>query len=241
MASNKNFLYIQVYNEIKSNIDNGIWKEGSQIPTEHELMKEFNVSRDTIRKALSKLLQEGYIRRQAGKGTFIRSNKSRYKLTRLESFTEQMKARGLYPSSEIIEKSLIIPSKYIRSYLELEDNEEVYKIARLRLADSEPMSYEIAYIPRKLCPNMDEKIDNETSLYKLYEEEYNHEMEYGEVSIEAEIAPEKIAKILKLSSPSAILKMRSTVFLKNKKPLYFVEAYYIGEKYVFTANMPRNL
>lgn len=241
MASNKNFLYIQVYNEIKNNIDNGVWKEGSQIPTEHNLMKEFNVSRDTIRKALSKLLQEGYVRRQAGKGTFVRKNKSKYKLTRLESFTEQMKARGLHPSSEILDKSLIIPSKYIKSYLELEDNEEVYKIARLRNANLEPMSYEIAYIPKKLCPNIDEKIDNETSLYKLYEEEYNHEMEYGEVNLEAEIASKEIAKILKISSPSAILKMRSTVFLKGKIPLYFVEAYYIGDKYVFTANMPRNL
>lgn len=241
LKHNKRFLYLQVYETIKKNIENNIWPAGSQIPTEYELMEEFNVSRDTIRKSLSMLLQKGYIYRQAGKGTFVRQNKSYYKLTKLEGFTEQMKSRGLKPSSEVVDISCITPSDYIKSCLELDDNEKVYEIKRLRKANSEPMSYEIAYVSKKLCPDIDKKIDNNTSLYRLYEEEFNLEMDYGDVNLEAEIASEEISKMLNLNYPSAVLKMECLVYLKNKKPLYLVYAYYVGEKYVFSASMPRNL
>ena len=239
--SNKKFLYLQVYEAIKNNIDNNIWTAGSQIPTEYELMEEFQVSRDTIRKSLAILLQQGYIYKQAGKGTFVRQNKSDYKLTKLEGFSEQMKSRGLEPSSEILDITCIIPTDYIKKCLELDDNEEVYRIERLRKANLEPMSYEIAYVSKKLCPNIDKKIDNTTSLYHLYEEEFNFEMDYGDVNLEAEIASKQVSKILNLTFPSAVLKMSCIVYLKNKKPLYFVNAYYIGNKYVFSASMPRNL
>lgn len=241
MTSRKKFLYLQVYEEIKKNISNGFWSENSQIPTEHELMIEFDVSRDTIRKSLFKLLQEGYIYRQAGKGTFVRNNKSNYKLTILESFSEQMKSRGLHPSSEILDISCVIPSKYITKHLELRHNEEVYKITRIRKADNEPMAYEITYLSKNLCPKIDKKIKNDTSLYQLYEKEYKHKMKYGDVRLEAEIVTGDIAEILKISSNSPILKMQCTVYLESRKPLYYVEASYIGNKYVFSASMPRQL
>lgn len=234
-----NFLYIQIFNQFKENIENGIWEEGSQLPTEYELMKTYNVSRDTIRKSLHKLSQEGYVYRQAGKGTFVRNIKSRYKLTSLESFTEQMKNRGLVPSSELLSVTVETPSKRIKKYLELKDEEKIYKVERIRKADNEPMCYEITYITEKLCPDIDKFIDKETSLYRLYEEFYKLKLDYGDIFLEAENCTENLCKYLNIPKDSPILKMKCVVYLENKTPLYFVESFYIGEKYVFFASMPR--
>ena len=64
-------LYIQLYEIIKKKIENNEWVVGSQIPTEQELCKMFNVSRATVRTAVLELARHGFLNRQQGKGTFI--------------------------------------------------------------------------------------------------------------------------------------------------------------------------
>lgn len=239
LTEKNDFLYIQLFKRFKENIDNEIWIDDSQIPPEYELMKEYNVSRYTIRKALERLVEEGYIHRQAGKGTFVNSNKSRYKLTSLESFSEQMIDRGLTPSSQVLSIVLEKPSDRINDYLEIFDSENVYKIERLRLADNEPMCYETVYISETLCPGIDALVDNDVSLYKLYEEHYNLKLDYGNIYLEADICSKKHSQHLKIEPGSPLLKMKCVVYINTKKPLYFVESLYIGDNYVFFANMPR--
>lgn len=235
------FLYLQIYNEMKEKIESGEWKEGMKLPTEHELIDTFSVSRDTIRKALQKLTNDGYIYRQAGAGTFVKNIKSRYKLTVLESFSEQMISRDLAPSSEIIDISLGLPSQKIAKYLELKKHDKTYIVTRIRKADHEPMCYETAYVPEKNCPELDKKINQSTSLYKLYEDIYGLKIKYGDIFLEAEKCQVQIAEKLNIEKDSPMLKMNCIVYLENNKPLYFVETHYIGDKYVFFASMPRKL
>ncbi len=238
LMSNNNFLYIQLYDKFKDNIDNNIWTNGMQLPSEHDLAEKYNVSRYTIRKSLEKLEQERYISRQAGKGTFVNS-KSRYKLTSLESFSEQMINMDMIPSSKVIATTLEEPDDNVKHHLNLKDNEKAFRIDRLRLADGAPMCFEIAYVSRNLCPDIDIFVDNNTSLYKLYEEHYDLKLDYGNIYLEAMICPEEYIEPLQIPPNSAVLKMECVVYVDNKEPLYFVESYYIGNKYVFFASMPR--
>lgn len=64
-------LYIQLKNVLLDQIKSGIWKEKDQIPTELELMESYHLGRDTVRKAVSILVQEGYLIKRRGKGTFV--------------------------------------------------------------------------------------------------------------------------------------------------------------------------
>jgi len=235
------FLYLRVYEDIKEKILSGVWNEGMKLPPEYELMIIFEVSRDTIRKSLQKLSEDGYIYRQVGAGTFVKNIKSRYKLTVLESFTEQMNNRNLKPSSEIIEILLEKPEKEILHHLELKITDKVYKVVRLRKADNIPMSYEIAYIPYKTCPNLDSHIDENSSLYRIYEDFYGLKLKYGKIYLEAIKCENNMAQKLSIKPGDPILKMNCIVFLDNNKPLYFVESHYVGDKYMFFASMPREL
>ena len=102
MEKAKEARYRIIYKQLKEKIESGEYKQGHRLKTEKELQEEYGVSRDTIRRALSHLENEDYIVKKPALGTFVKHKKSDYQLSKMESFTEQMKSRGISPSSEII-------------------------------------------------------------------------------------------------------------------------------------------
>ena len=99
MTGKSGFLYRRVYEDLRERIESNSLKPGDRLKNEQELMVEYGVSRDTLRKALSKLEQEDYIFRRPHLGTFVKRPKSNYSLFKMKSFSEQMRERGITPSS----------------------------------------------------------------------------------------------------------------------------------------------
>ncbi|MEG2652224.1 MAG: UTRA domain-containing protein, partial [Ruthenibacterium sp.] len=91
----------------------------------------------------------------------------------------------------------------------------------------------------KLCPNLHTLIYEDTSLYNLYENHYGLKMGHISLSIEAELVRPEVQNALKLKANAPMLKMRSTMYLEDERPLYFVESNHIGGKYLFTTTIPR--
>jgi len=236
----KKFRYLTLYQDIKDKIEQKEFLPGEKLKTEKEYQEEYGVSRDTVRKAFGKLENEDYIVRKAAVGTFVKFKKSNYMLSSMESFTEQMRLRGIVPSSEFVSIELnIVTSRHISGELELEPGGKCYKITRIRKGDGEPMAYEIAYVPRKLCPDMQKHLDDHSSLYEIYENIYHHKMDSGKIRLEAELPSPVVQEGLKLAHDSPVLKMECTMVLEDGRPLYYVECYYSGEKYFFSVNLPR--
>lgn len=236
----KEFIYMQIYNDLKEKIESGQLKPGEKILPEYELIKEYSVSRDTLRKALGKLELDGYISRKAAKGTYVKHQKADYPLSRMESFSEQMRKRGAVPSSEILSIKLTdeMPDS-VRESLKAAKNDKVCIISRIRKADGQPMAYEVSYISLKVCPDIHTHVVDNTSLYEVYENIYGLKMNHGEISLEAELPTEKVQRLLKISNNEPVLKMSCGVTLDDGSPLYYVYGYYIGEKYRFTTTLPR--
>ena len=238
-----NFSYTRIYGELRQRIDSGELAPGSRMETEMELRQRYGVSRETIRHALSLLEAEGYITRRVSAGTFVREKKAQYAPARFhESFTEQMHRLGKVPSSEIrsIEILTDLPAQ-ASAALALQPGERVYRVKRVRLGDKIPMAYEISYIRQRLCPNLHTKLLEDTSLYRLYEEEYHLNMDSIEIKIEATMADSTVQKLLDLKNTSAVLKMTSLMHLSDGTPLYYVISYHAGDKYEYTTTMPRHL
>ena len=101
------------------------------------------------------------------------------------------------------------------------------------------MAYEIAYVPQKLCPDMQKYLDDRSSLYEIYETVYHYKLGNGKIRLEADLPSSMIQESLRLNHDSPVLKMECTTRLEDETPLYFVECYYIGEKYFFSAILPR--
>lgn len=235
------FLHQRIYIDLVSKIKNGTYSPGTKLPTEAELCEIYNVSRHTIRKSLEQLDQNGYIMKKSGSGTFIKYMKTDYTLSTLKSFSELSLLDNELAKSIILQVKKITPDKEIKKQLELRDSDMVYYVERIRLSGEQVMCFECTYIPANLCPNLEEKITPFTSLYDLYENVYNLEMDYGKINLEAINADKKTSEILGINLHDPLLVMRCTVYLTDKRPLYYVIAKYIGEKYNFTAILPRKI
>lgn len=234
----RKFLHEMAYDQIKTNIVQGIWADCTKLPTEYELMEQLKISRDTLRKALLKLAEEGYIYRKAGDGTFVRSSKSLYRLNALESFSEQMRARGMAPSSTVLGVELLEPPQPVAMEMQLRTGEKTYAVTRIRQADGRVMALESTYISASLCPGIDQKIDANASLYELYKNTYRLKIEHGDFRLQAKNCDAETAKVLGIRPGDAMLEMLCVVYAERNEPLYYVNCQYIGENYVFFAKIP---
>src|SRR5690606_5351457 len=137
------------------------------IPTEAELEERFGVSRITIRKAVEELVSEGLVVRQQGRGTFVQRPKLTHVLNSITSWTERLTALGFTPKTLETEADVVEAPKRIAQMLELGEGEEVVKLKRLRLANDEPISLMINYLPKRLVPDLAARIAGNESLYVL--------------------------------------------------------------------------
>jgi GntR family transcriptional regulator len=222
-------VYISISDDIKKKIIDGEYTPGTAIPSERKLCEEYNVSRMTIRQAVNTLVNEGYIYRIKGSGTFISEKKIEKNKQGLTSFTEDMIQRGMTPGSEIISFEKMFPSEVIANRLGIETYEGVFKIERVRLADGEPMAYETVYRPVKYSPELT-PVQLEGSIYKTLEEN-GLKVSYAEQSIEAVISIESTSKYLQIPLNSPLLLIKSISHLENNDVIQYTRSYYRADKY----------
>lgn len=166
-------LYRQIADHIRQKVDSGEWKVGFQIPTEQQLCEMFQVSRITVVKALERLVEEGILVREQGKGTFVSLPELSYESMELLSFTEEMKQKGKVPSTVILEKKCTVPSIRTQKRLKLKPDEQVWCFKRLMLADNVPIGIQTSYYAVNKFPDLIDKVVDNTSLYKVLQEEYD--------------------------------------------------------------------
>lgn len=130
--------------------------------SEREICKKYAVSRTTVREALDELEKNNYIYKVQGKGNFISPRVVEQDLIKVSSFTEEMKKRGKNPTSKLLNFEIMEANSKVSKKLNIEKNELVYKISRIRIADNIPMIYEMTYLPyerfKQLTKDMIEKI-----------------------------------------------------------------------------------
>ena len=96
-------LYLQIMEDLHEKIEEGLWHEGTMIPTEKSLCRQYGVSNITIREALKLLVKDGKLRRVPGKGTFVTKPKVEQKLDKFFSFTQWAKLNGIVPATRLIQ------------------------------------------------------------------------------------------------------------------------------------------
>ena len=120
---------------------------GDALPTESQLCERFGVSRMTARAGVARLVDQGLLYRTRGKGTFVAQPHVHRQAGRLRSFTQDMLARGLRPSSRILEIAQEAAPPDVAAALRLPDGARVILIRRERLADERPMALERTLLP----------------------------------------------------------------------------------------------
>ncbi|WP_257347910.1 GntR family transcriptional regulator [Pseudalkalibacillus decolorationis] len=233
-------IYVQIEQLLVSEIENGKYQRGDAIPSERELSESLEVSRMTVRQAINNLVSKGKLYREKGKGTFVSEQTLSYALKGLVSFTEDMKRRGLVPSTKLIsfEKMNHVPDPIINKLM-LSKNEAVYCLYRVRYADKEPMAVERAYLPVKLFSNLSED-SAQGSLYEFVRNEFKETIHRATQQIEAGLSTELESQHLGVQQNSPILIVKRTTYLSSGNPFEYVETVFRGEKYSFLVDVFRD-
>jgi len=117
-------------------------RPGARLPSDTDLVAEFGVSRMTARNAMSRLAEDGLIRREPGRGSFVTTPPTHRRTNRLMTFTQEMRRAGRVPSSRVLERGVRPASPIEAASLGLAPRQPVVHLRRLRQADGEPIALE---------------------------------------------------------------------------------------------------
>lgn len=154
MSNKKMPLYQKIMKNIQDYIKNQGLEHGDVIPTEKALSEKYQVSRVTIRKAISRLIEKEILYSIKGSGTYVAFPKFEHNLFKLQGFTEEMQPYHDSIKNKVIEFRLIKPNEEIQEILNLNKEEKVYNIKRIRKLNGEVLIIENAYIPFELFPDL---------------------------------------------------------------------------------------
>jgi GntR family transcriptional regulator len=231
-------LYHQLADKLKLMIDQQ-FASGDMLPSESELIARYHVSRNTVRQAVEILVQQGFVITRQGKGTYVASERNRYRLQQLVSFSEDMRRRGLHPDTRLLGLSRIVPPEKIFSELQLNDGDDTYEIRRLRLADGEPMALSTAYIPCALFPDLSGEAVASGSLFALIASHSLYKISYADRLIKPAVADAVQAELLQVALGGPLMLVEGPAFLENDQPVEYVITYYRGDRYEFSFHAVR--
>lgn len=230
-------IYYQIEAYLKQQIDAGELQPGESIPSEREFSERYNVSRMTVRQAITNLVNAGYLSRQKGRGTFVASKKITMALSGLTSFSEEIKHRGMRPFSRMLSFQIIPASKKIAHKLSIAISTPVYEMKRLRLADDEVLALETAYIPVTLLPHLTET----EAIGSIYEvaEQAGHRLKNATQTLEARSAGPEEADLLTIPTNAPVLLIDQRTYLENGDMFEYSRSLFRGDAYSFTVSMER--
>lgn len=231
-------LYYQIEEYLKQKIEEKEFEVGKMIPSERELSERFEVSRMTVRQAVTNLVNAGVLYREKGKGTYVAEKKIEQPLKGLTSFTEDMKRRGMTSSSLLLAFDVIEAPRDVRKKLDLSEEGKVYCIQRIRIADDKPMAIETTFMPQELLPHLTEDIVH-GSIYQYVEHDLGMAISQARQIIEARAADEEEAEYLNISPHSPVLHIERKSFLAQSVPFEIVKSTYRADRYKFITDIDR--
>lgn len=224
--------YHQLYEILRQNLIRGEWQPDDILPSEVELMERYSVSRITVRQALDELVNQGLIYRQRGRGTFVAHPTVEQGLTRIISFTEDMRQRGFTPGTEVLFAGLEPATPEVAAQLQLEPGVELVRLERLRLADNEPMSIEESHLVHRYCPGILQHNYAAQPLRETLEQTYNLRLVRAKQTIRAITAPRKVADKLAIPANAPLLYIERISYSQQSTPIEFLRLYHRGDRYV---------
>lgn len=142
----------QIKDYLMQYIRSGELPDGEMLPPEEELCVLLNVSRPTVRQALTDLVHEGYLNRVKFKGTFVTRPRLAGKFIQtIQTYDEEIQSMGLTPSTKVISLISQEAGDDVRRALHLKEGERVVFLERLRCAQNQPVVYVKTYLPEKSC------------------------------------------------------------------------------------------
>ncbi len=227
--------YIQIAKNIRTYILKSKLDAGDALPSERELCLLTGASRVTIRKALNRLAEDKIVQRKHGAGTFVLPQIAHLGSS-LRGFTSNMNNYGKNPQTIWIMKAYGTPTLEEAEILQLEKNDKVVRLGRVRLSDGQPLAIEHAVVPAVMLPDISEISQ---SLYQALEVKGNRPVR-GTQQVRASLANPTEAGLLSIAENSEILRIERRSSLQDGTPVELTRSAYRGDRYDIVMNLESN-
>jgi len=227
-------LYIQLKNLIIEKIKNGEYKENSKIPSEQEFCEMYDISRPTVRQAISDLTNSGYLYKEKGKGTFVSEAKLKIDIKDYSGFTD-----SILDSDMPGERSIIFSER-----IDIRDNQELCaafgvspghnagfaKIVYVNLRNDSPIALNVSYIPLNLFPSIIEDINANKPAYDIMRGKYPLLPSKSSSSLEVIYAGQEESRFLKVQQGHPLICIKNKISSKSGQTVEYVVSKYRADK-----------
>lgn len=227
-------LYRQISDHLKKQMTDGTYSIGMKLPTEVELMEQFDVSRTTVRLAMDEMIEDGLVIKKPGKGTFVKKNKIYHNLEGFKSLYEALLEADIIPETEILHFALEVPSKKLKRTFQLSEDKPLLKIIRLYHIDNEPIAYTHIHVHPRLSEMISKKEAVENPIYKLIEKYDQIEIKHANFEIFASNASEEVSDVLCIQENDAVLGAERVFYNDAGEPLEHTILLFRSDAYRFT-------
>lgn len=223
--------HVQIEQWLMGAIESGELPPGDRLPPERDFAADLGVSRMTLRQALDMLERRGLLAKAIGRrgGTFVVQPKVDCDLTTLIGFSEQLRRRGMTAGARVVSAVEEGAGPAVAKALGLAENDPVYLIVRVRLANEQPLALERSHFPAQRFPGLLGQAMG-GSLYALLEDRYGQRPRRALESLESVRARAAEARLLEVPPGTALMLIERTAFAADGIPVEFARDLYRGDR-----------
>jgi GntR family transcriptional regulator len=208
-------LYSRIQEHIAELILSGKLTPEARIQSEREFSEDLGVSRMTVRRALTELVNEGLLERRHGSGTYVAKPKVTYESGELVNYVLAMQRRNIATTSQLLEFGEIAASRRLAELLKIEIGQPIYRVDILRFANRVPVILERGFFPWSRFPQLEEWDLEKSSFHDLLTAVYNIRLGRISQTVEAAAAADTVAQQLRVEEDSPVLMVSRTMYLKE--------------------------
>lgn len=226
-------LYYQLKQVLLAKIESRELKPGDIFPTEQQIQDTYDVSRTTVRQALSELEDEGLITRHRGRGTFVSKPKLSHSPENYPNLADNMAQQGATPGWKLLSAEWVLAEKEVSKILNPGEEKKVFRLERLRLENDKPIGYHCAYVSPEFTTGIDGTAFTAGGSLRYLNGLNVLQDCVADRTLDALSANEKTANLLDVEVGTALLRVKRVVFSLEHKPIEYFVGLYRGDRFEY--------
>ncbi len=228
-------VYYQLARLFERQIFEGKLKPGEALPPENELASSYGISRMTVRRAISELVQAGLVHTQKGVGTFVSKPRLDNVVFELNDFRDEISKRNMKPSTKLLGVKIVKADRRLAKKLETTPGKRLLSFQMVLSADEEPLIFEKKFVVfSKQKPILESEL-NDPSLSNLASVHSDHTPSMSKKVLHASVATETEARHLGIPVKAPVFMMEQTVYDSDKKPMGWGTSVFRADRYKLTS------
>ncbi len=223
-------LYARIQEYIAELILSGKLAPDSKIQSERDFSDDLGVSRMTVRRAITELVNEGLLERKHGSGTYVAKPKVTYESSELANYTLAMQRRNIAVGNQLLEFGEVVASRRLAESRQIEIGSPIYRVAILRFANRVPVILERVFISCSRCPHLEDWNLEKTTIQDLLTDAYHVQLGRISQTLEAVVAVDTVAQQLRVDEGFPLLMLSRIIFeAGSETPVVFSQDFLRGD------------